>query len=467
MGAHERNVSDVKIRPTDVANVAGVVHAKRGRARVFKGIFTDTRFPVAGGVFFGFKGEKHDGSLFANDAIKAGARAVVVKNDTPLPKSDVHVFYHADPLFAFGELARAHREGSGASVVAIAGSLGKTTVKEMVGRIFRKIIGKNYVVMSEGNLNNLVGVPLNVFRLKKQRVAIFELGTSRIGELARLTRIVEPDFSVITAVAPVHLEFFGDINGVLKAKWELVEATAGDARVVLNRDDELLVGNAKRIRRKIIWFGTHSKSDVKLADLSLLGFDGSKLTVWAGNETATCTIKAAGRHQAKNALCALAIAYAYGLKLRDAADALSGFEPFELRGRVMRRGKWTVIDDSYNASPEAVKQALEMLAFGSGKKVAVIGHMRELGESSRQLHFEVGQFAAKNSDVLIAVGELSDEIKRGAILAGMDESRVFCAADWREALDVLLKAVKSEATILVKASRLVGLDRLVKALGES
>lgn len=467
MGAHERNIVGVELFPTDIESTSGVVCAKRGSAKIFSGIFTDTRFPVRGGIFLGLKGEQYDGSSFAQDAVKAGAKGVVITDGLPLPEGDVHVFYHTDVLFAFGELAKAHRKKIGSSVVAISGSLGKTTVKEMVGRIFKNIFGEKDVFVSEGNLNNLVGVPLNIFRLKSQRIAVLELGTSRRGELSRLGEIAQPNVSAITTVAPVHLEFFGDIDGVLRAKWELVETTSDDSLVILNRDNELLVKKSHEVERKIIWFGESEESDVQMYDLQLFGFDGSKLSVkWRG-EVADCTIKAAGRHQAKNALCALAIACALGLELKQVCDALSGFEPYELRGRLFKRGDWTVIDDSYNASPDAVRQALDMLEFGNGTKVAVLGHMRELGDASKKLHFEVGQAAAEKSDVLIAVGEFSDEVKSGAVFAGMEESQIFCASDWCEALEILKSKIFGKSTILVKASRLVGLDRLVKALEES
>lgn len=467
MGAHERNVAGVEISPMDIESISGVVCVKRGSAQAFSGIFTDTRFPVRGGIFFGLKGEQYDGSLFAREAVRNGASGVVITDGSPIPDGDVHVFYHPDVLSAFGELAKAHRKKSGSNVIAITGSLGKTTVKEMVGRIFKKLLGEKDVLVSEGNLNNLVGVPLNIFRLKSHRVAILELGTSRYGELLRLGEIVQPNISVITTVAPVHLEFFGDLDGVMRAKWELVEAMSDNSLLVLNRDCEVLVKKSGETKKKIVWFGEHKDSDLQMLDLQLFGFYGSQISVKWKSEVADCNIKAAGKHQAKNALCAIAVSCAFGIELKQACEALSGFEPYELRGRIFKRGDWTVIDDSYNASPEAVKQALDLLEFGDGTKVAVLGHMRELGSASKQYHFEVGQAAAKKSDILIAVGEFSEEVRRGAVFAGMDESQIFCASDWHEALEILKSKNLGKSTILVKASRLVGLDRLVKALEEN
>ncbi len=466
MGLRERRVEQIELAPSEVAGIGGVEWARKGSPKVLKGVFTDTRYPLAGGLFFGLKGERFDGSMFAGDAVSAGAGGVVMRGDAPLPDGDAHLFVCRDPLFVLGELARRHRKRAGASVIAITGSVGKTTTKEMLGRILKRLLGNGQVLVSEGNLNNLVGLPLNLLRLGRERVVVAELGTNRFGELARLTEICEPDLAVVTAIAPVHLEFFGDIRGVLRAKWELVDQAGDGATVVLNRDSELLVEQAAGLKRRVVWFGSHPESDVRLVELKLKGFAGSEFSVRAGGEEIACEIGAAGRHQVMNAVCALAVAFAWGLNIKDAAGALRGFEPLELRGRTFRKGGWLIIDDSYNASPEAVKRALEVLGFGEGERVAVIGHMRELGDASGPLHFEVGKCAAGAADILIAVGDFADEVKSGAVSAGMDDDRVFIVADWREALEVVRTAVGDKATILVKGSRLVGLDRLVKALRE-
>jgi len=466
MALRERKVEWVELMPAEIAEVARVDWVRKGSCEVLRGVFTDTRYPAEGGLFFGLSGEQFDGSLFAQDAVDAGAKGVVIRDGVPLPDGDVHLFRCPDPLFVFGELARAHREKAGAAVIAITGSLGKTTTKEMTGRILTGLLGNDQAIVSEGNLNNLVGLPLNLFRLRRERAMVVELGTNRFGELARLTEIAAPNLVVITAIAPVHLEFFGDVRGVLRAKWELIERAGDDVTAVLNRDDELLVEQAAGFGGNIVWFGAHPDSDVRLVDLELMGFAGSRIVVEAEGNRAECEIKAAGRHQAMNALCALAIACAWGLNLADAARALHGFEPLELRGRIVRKGGWLIIDDSYNASPDAVKRALEMLSFGVGERVAVIGHMRELGDAAGPLHFEVGKSVAEAADILVAVGDFAEETKRGAVFVGMDEANIFVASDWRDALDIVESVVSGEATILVKGSRLVGLDRLVGALEE-
>lgn len=433
------------------------------------GAAIDSRAIRGGEIFFALPGNRTDGHRFVGAAAAQGAGAVVVQEDLSVDIAETAVIRVDDTLKALQDLAR-HVRASGVprKLVGITGSMGKTTTKEllaaMLGARFR-------TAKTIGNLNNLIGYPLSLLNVPDgTEWMVAEMGMSTAGELRELSLMGRPDAAVFTVVRPVHLEFFASVSDIAEAKSELLAGLAPDGPVIANADDPEVTRIARRHGRNVVWYGVESPDastvDVRMTDLAP-GPEGvgSRFKLRTRDETAAFELPLHGLYNAENCLAAAACAWALGMTLEEIAAAVLEVKPASMRG-VVHRGGFTLVDDSYNSNPAALAKALESAArlpvAAGRRRVAVLGDMRELGPEGPRFHRESGEVAARlGFSPVLGVGELSRELTAGARAAGAEAHWVAdaaAAAEWAAA------HVQLGDLILVKASRGVGLDAVVRRL---
>ncbi len=432
----------------------------------------DSRTVERGDLFFAIVGPRFDGHRFVRQALERGAVGVVVSKPPTVGEGgergvEIRV---EDTALALQELAKAVRRSAGVKVVAITGSLGKTTAKEAtaaaLGARFR-------VLKSAGNLNNLYGLPLSILKLDGEEVAVLEMGMSAPGEIARLTEIARPDVGVLLNVAEVHREFFPSLEAIAKAKGELFDGLAGEAVAVVNADDPLVLEEARRFSGRQVRFGIGEKAELRARELVRTS-NGmqfiAELEDPAGaypEEQTNVTAPLFGRHNVYNLLAALAASWALGLSLQEAAEKLRNLQPAARRGeRIHFGGGPLVIDETYNSNPVAVKAALaSLMEEEASRQIAVLGDMLELGDRAEALHLECGRYVAESKvSLLIGVGSLGATLVEGARRAGMPEDALFTAADALEAGELLVELASREDAVLLKASRGASLEEAIAAL---
>ncbi len=416
------------------------------------GLTTDSRTLVPGACFLALTGERFDGNAFVAAALGAGAAGVIATR-VPDPPAGAWAIEVAETRAALAALAGRWRRRLATPVVAITGSCGKTTTREMV-RAMGAAAGLA-TLASEANFNNEIGCPLTLLALRPyHRLGVVELGMNHPGEIGALARTTAPDVAAITRIGAAHLAGVGDLAGVIAAKGELLEAMAAGRPVVLNRDDPAWEVLAARARGPILSFGRHPEATVRWRRR------GGRVHLVAAGEEEVVALPP-GDHLAEDAACAAACGLALALPLAVAAAALTRFRPLPGRGaRLSLPGGGELLDESYNANPDSMDAALAVLAAGPLPRVAVLGDMYELGAAATELHRALGEQAAERCDHLIAVGAHAAEVVAGA---GTGEA----VADWEAALEALQPHLAGEPTILVKGSRALRLDRLVDALGEA
>jgi len=429
------------------------------------GLSTDSRTIRPDEVFVALAGPRFDGHDHAAEALAKGALAVVTQRKLKgeAGHRSIHV---ADTLKALGDLAGSLRRRRRLQVVAVTGSNGKTTVKEMLAAILK--LGDRHLLATAGNFNNLIGLPLTIFRLtKKTRFMILEMGMSAAGEIARLTRIAEPDVALITSIGPAHLEFFGTVARVAKAKGELFAELKDDALAVVNDDDPFLKREAARFSGNHLYFGGTPRSEVRLGRVEPRAPLGQRLTIYGPGAARgqKVELKIPGRHNAQNALAAAAAALGAGAdwdRIQEGLETVRAF-PGRLDVFQSKDGLW-VLDDSYNANPASMSAGLEVLAGfkTNGRRGAILGDMQELGSRSRALHRQIGRLAVNlGLDYLALVGSMAAGIGRTVRLAGLARSATREFVTPEEAAAWVL-AEWPEGVVLVKGSRGLCLERAVE-----
>jgi UDP-N-acetylmuramoyl-tripeptide--D-alanyl-D-alanine ligase len=430
---------------------------------VFERVTTDSRDIRAGDLFIGIRGDRFDGQLFGDQALAAGASAVMVADATSVKTPGASLVEVPNTRLALGALAAFWRRKFAIPVAAITGSNGKTTVKEMLAAILREAAGPTGVLATAGNLNNDIGMPLTLLRLgASHRFAVIEMGMNHLGEISYLSKIAAPTVALINNAGTAHIGELGSRQAIARAKGEIFEGLAADGVAVLNVDEPAvdywrgLIG-----ARRILEFGITNPAAVsaryELAD------SGSLLTVQAPAGKFVTTLQVPGLHNVKNALAAATVALALGLSPTQIGAGLAQYRG--VKGRLQTRNHRsgaTLIDDTYNANPDSMKAAICVLAAHTGKKILVIGDMGELGADAVPMHVMVGEFARHAGiDHLLGLGELSAHSVRGFGTNGRHFSD----------LDALVAALSPmlgrEATVLVKGSRFMGMERVVEALGTS
>jgi UDP-N-acetylmuramoyl-tripeptide--D-alanyl-D-alanine ligase len=440
--------------------------------RPIRGADVDSRQVRPGQLFVALPGDRTDGHRFLPQAVAAGAAALVVSRPISAADldrlGDVTVLAVPDGLVALGAIAAGWRQRFDPIVVGVTGSIAKTSTKEAIAAVF----GTTYrTLRSEGNRNNEIGLPLTLLRLGREHgAAVLEMGMYAGGEIADLARLARPRIGVVTSVQGVHLSRMGSLAAIEKAKGELVEALPSDGTAVLNQDDRRVRRMADRTAARVLGYGFSPEADVTAEDVLSNGFDGMRFTLRLpaarGGRPVRVPVRipGLGKLSVHNALAAAAVGYAAGVEPSRIVHGLAGGWSAAHRTQVVRLGRVTIIDDSYNASPGAVVAALDLLAGLPGRRVAVLGEMLELGRGAVAGHREVGTAAAATCDLLVVVGAGAAGIAAGARAGGLDASRIIEARDREVALDVLRTRLRDGDVVLVKASNGIELFRLVDDL---
>jgi UDP-N-acetylmuramoyl-tripeptide--D-alanyl-D-alanine ligase len=459
-------------RLTEILAATGGKAEQQGQRQRFNAVVTDSKQVTANSIFVALKGERHDGHEFIADAVKRGAACVVVQRRlAPWVYGKATVVRVGDTLRALGDLAHFQREKLAPKVLAITGSNGKTTTKEMTAAILEEAtIGghelRGRVLKTEGNFNNLVGLPLTLLRLtKRHRVAVVELGTNQPGEIARLAAIADPDFGIVTSVAAAHLEGLKSLTGVAKEKGALFSHVRHQGAIALNLDDRRVQRLGKNFAGKKLTYG--KRGAVRAAGVRVAGGRGTLFTLQAGRERAAVRLNYLGQHNVSNALGAAALTLAAGVKLAAVRRGLSKAKPYAMRMQIESWRGAGVINDTYNANPGSMLAALKTLAAidNRGEKIAVLGDMFELGEQSAREHRALGAAAAKAGvDRLFLLGAQAPQVRLGARRAGMAAERVVIGADHRDLAEQLKPQIKRGDWVLFKGSRGMKMENVLSQL---
>ena len=458
-----------------VALTAGDVAAAAG-GRVVSGsastpvdrVSIDSRTLAPGDFFVAIRGERFDGHAFAAGAVARGAVGVMVEDQSAVPTPGAAaVIVVGDTTRGLQDLARDVRRKAAARVVAITGSAGKTTTKEICAEM---LSAKYQVFRNKGNLNNHIGLPLSLLELRSgPDVAVVELGMNHPGEIRTLVGIAEPEVRVWTNVGDAHIGFFESADAIADAKAELLEQARPDDVLVANADDARVMQRTSSFAGRVVTFGTDASADVQARDVEMRGLDGTAATVHTPAGEFRLQTPLLGAGNLANILAGTAVAVTLGVPLASIAERAATMRPAHHRGELLRLpGGVTLIDDSYNSSPAALKRSLETMgaATGSARKIAVLGEMLELGAHASRLHDECGRAAATAGlDYLIAVGgDAARDLAAAAVDAGMTASAVAHVPSKQHAIDLALQRVRPGDLVLVKGSRGIGLDAVVERL---
>lgn len=453
----------------DLARATGGELVQRGEAGPIDGVSTDSRSLQPGDLFVPIIGTRFDGHRFIGDAATKGAPAVLIARShlgqVPIPK-DVAVVAVDNTVAALQALAAWDRAHFAGPVVAVTGSNGKTTTKDLIAAV---LAHRHSVLATAGNLNTEIGMALTLLRRTPEHEAIVvEMGMRGAGQIAALAEIARPSIGVVTNVGPVHVELLGSVEAVADAKAELVEALPADGVAVLNADDPRVRAMAKRTEAKVVTYGLTPEALVSASEVHSAGLAGVSFRLHHAGETVTVQLPLAGQHNVSNALAAAAVGIECGLTLQDVGEGLAGVQPSGLRMQVehLDRGV-TLINDAYNAAPASMEAALKTLAeVKAPRRIAVLGDMLELGAYCQEAHVEVGHVCASlDIDRLITVGPRARRIAEGAIAAGMEAEAVTSVEDAEEAAALLIGELQTGDTVLLKASRGLELERIAQALG--
>ncbi len=430
-------------------------------------VAVDGRAVLPGGLFVALTGRRVDGHQFLDQAARNGARAAMISRPVPAAPGSLGLLMVTDPVAALGRLARWYRARLPVEVVAVGGSVGKTTTKDFIGQV---LATRWRVYRTPGNWNTEIGVPLCVFELdRSHRLAVLELAMRRRGEISYLARMVRPRVGVVTDVSEEHIELLGSMEEVARAEAELIENLPADGLAVLNGDNPYVRGMAAECPCPVVFYGTAADCQVRLEAYRPRQLQGGWALVRVDGETLELTLPVPGRHLAFNALAAVAVGRHYGLSGAEIADALSRAQLTRMRMEVKRFGDLVVIDDAYNASPASMMAALEVLDQARGpRRIAVLGNMLELGDHSRQAHLRVGAaVAARDVQLLVCVGELARLIGEEARRRGMPQDSVVLLGDSQEAARKVPQLVQPGDVVLVKGSRGMRMELVVDALREA
>jgi len=423
----------------------------------------DSRTIAAGDLFFALRGPHHDGHRFLRQAFEAGASAAVVDSPAGAAGTLLRVNDTSEALLTLAAWSRRRWSGT---VVAVTGSAGKTTTKDAIAHLLASRMKTGKTV---GNFNNHVGLPLSILRLPDDcRVAVLEIGMNHAGEIRKLAGVAAPDIGVVTNVGYAHVENFDSIDGVARAKRELIEALPPKGTAVLNADDARVAAFGEAYRGRVITFGFGESADVRAVAVEPSAI-GTRFRLASGGEFETAL---RGRHGVENVLAALAVARSLGIEPAELSEAVRTLRPSTMRGeRIMRNGI-TIWNDCYNSNPEAARAMLELLRdTPARRRIAVLGEMLELGRWTGPLHQEIGRYvAACGVDVLVGIRGAAHQLVDAAVEAGLPASAAYFFPEPTEAGDYLQTLAREGDAILFKGSRGTrveeALERFLAGLGD-
>jgi UDP-N-acetylmuramoyl-tripeptide--D-alanyl-D-alanine ligase len=433
------------------------------------GVSIDTRTMEPGMLFVAIRGDRLDGHDYVGEAAARGARALLVDRTLPATGATA-VIQVSDTIEALQSLGQAVRRRSGAKVIAVTGSAGKTTTKELIADL---LAARFEVFRNRGNLNNHIGLPLSLTGLASgPDIAVVELGMNHAGEIRRLIEIAEPEVRVWTNVGDAHIGHFGSRAEIAKAKAEILENATGETLAVVNADDALVRESAQHFQGRLVTFGVEHPASVRALDVEDDGFDGVGARVQTPTASFEVRLGLPGRAHLLNALAAIAVAREFGIEPETMGARLAAARPLRRRGSSVRLANGArLVDDSYNASPAATDIMLRALAAtpATGRRIAVLGEMRELGADSDQLHEQCGRTAAElGIDVVIGVGATGAQaLVQGARASGMGEASTAWFPDAPGAAGPLRDLLRSGDVALIKGSRATRMEALVDAIQQA
>ncbi len=434
------------------------------------GYSIDSRTLKPGDLFIAIKGERFDGHDFVAPAFDRGAVAAIVARDKVSALSaevrERPLLLVDAPLAALQQLATAVRKHWARRVVGVTGSAGKTTTKEAIGQV---LSARFFVLKSQGNLNNGYGLPLQLLKLEPEHeIAVIEMGMSSAGEITALAAIAAPDWGVVTNVGSAHVEFFPDgIAGIARAKYELIESLPPHGVAFLNCDDAYVSQFGRDFQGKAVYFGRGPCADPRAESVEPLGTEGQRLSIRAGEERSVLHLHLLGEHNVSNALAAVAVGIEAGIPLEICCESLGELRPEDKRGQILSVRGATIINDSYNSNPEALKAMIGTLASmplsAGGRRILIAGEMLELGTESAALHAASGKAAAEAGiDIVAGVRGYASHIVEAAKELGSTEALFFGSPE--EAGRWLREILRPSDIVLLKASRGVKLERVLDAL---
>lgn len=462
-----------------ILSIEEVLKATRGKLlqgegnAFFQGISTDSRTVTEGELFIALKGSRFDGHHYVLEALEKKAGGVVIEEDKV---GDIRwngyrakaVIAVKDTLFALGNIALDWRRKYRTPLVALTGSNGKTTTKEMIAACLETTFP---ILKTKGNLNNLIGLPLTLLTLtEKERVVVLEMGMNVPGEIRRLTEIAEPDVGLITNIQKVHLEGMESLERLKEEKGELFRKMRRDGTILVNQDDPRVVDLASDYPGQKITFGIEHPAEVMAKEIRLGGAEGTFFTLVLEGESMEIHLRLLGRHFIPNALSAIAAACLFGVEVKQVKEALENFQSIPMRMEIVPlRGGKTLINDAYNANPHSMGLALETLveAKGEGRAIAVLGDMLELGNFTKEAHEQLGEKVSELSiDFLLALGEEAPIVVESAIRHGFPLERGRVVESHSEAISILKQMIQNRDWILVKGSRRMAMEKIVEGLTE-
>jgi len=428
---------------------------------VAMGYSIDSRSLSAGDLFIAIAGEHFDGHDYVQAALEKGAVGAIVQAGKQVSGDTLRLLQVDDTLKALQLLGAAARRLWGKPLLAVTGSAGKTTTKEILAHILST---RFRVMKSSGNLNNHIGLPLQLLKLEAEHdLGVVEMGMNHAGEIRALGELAHHDLAVVTAVAPVHLEFFGSLADIARAKYEIIETLHPGGVAVLNADDDYVCQFGRDFKGKVVTFGIKRSADVSAKKVKLNGADGSTFELVVGSVGEPVAFPLVGEHNIYNALAAAAAAMERGISPSQAAAALSSIAPPDKRGQVLHLHGATIINDCYNSNPRALEAMIDTLAsMKAERRILVVGEMLELGPTAEVLHRECGKHAAeKKIDMVIGVRGMARAVAEAACGSGTQAQFVETpeqAGEW------LARNLRPGDAVLLKASRGVKLERALEML---
>lgn len=468
-GSSPETVADLGWSVEALVEATGGHLVRRGISRRFPAVTTDSRLAAKDSVFVAIEGERLDGHAFVGHALERACGCLIVRKTVRAPRR-VTVIKVSNTLRALGDIAHYHRKRLGPKVLAITGSNGKTTTKEMVYSILQRsrLAGRSLrgkVLKTEGNFNNLVGLPLTLLRLGgREKAAVVEMGTNRPGEIQRLTEIADPDIGLITSVAPAHLSGLGTVAGVAREKGALFRTMSRRGTAIVNLDDARIRRLSTGFKGRRLTYG--ETGTIRAVDRQVLTSGRLRFVLRLGRERLTIRLGLCGEHNLNNAVGAAAMAHALGVDADGIRKGLEAMRPVSMRMELERWEGVGIIDDTYNANPASMDAALKALCEmpGRGRKIAVLGDMLEMGRAVVRCHRELGSRVGHQAvHALFLLGEFAAETRSGALRAGMDPAAVVVGTSHRQLGLVVRAGTKRGDWVLFKGSRGAAMEKVLAA----
>lgn len=429
-----------------------------------KGITTNSRETKAGFMFIPLIGDKFDGHDFINAAFDLGAAAVLTHKETE-PLIDKTIVKVEDTHKALGDIARYYKAKHNLPTVAVTGSVGKTTTKDMLHSVLSE---KYNTLKTPGNFNNDIGLPLTVFNIEKEHeAAVLEMGMNHFGEIEYLVSIAKPDAAVITNIGQSHIENLGSREGIFKAKMEITKLFTKDNTLIVNGDDEFLSKTKGMGEYKVVYYGIKNpENDVYAKDIENNGLDGIRFTAVVDGKEYKTEVTVPGGHNVYNALAAICVGREFGVPTDGIIAGIKSFKPTKMRMAVEDFNGIKIINDCYNASPDSIKSSLGVLGgVDNMRRVAVLGDVFEMGDFAAQAHYSLGAAVAENNiDLLITAGENMKHLARGAMDNGV--KNVISFDKTLEVCSYVKTEIKSGDAVLIKASRGMHFEEVYNAITE-